>query len=649
MDPGLALTRRERRILAAAGDALLPAGDRPSLSASAAGVPDEAARLLASQVVRPVALVYRVLLWALELAPLVTRRRTFTRLDEPTREDVLRRAGASRIPARNQLVSALKHLLVNIYLTVPRVASEFGYDRELNLARCRTAGAVTGPSLHPLVGAEVPRRIACDAVVVGSGAGGAAAAAVLAEGGLDVVVVEEGGHHPRETLEEQPPFHRLVALYRDLSMTGTVGWPPIPVPLGRAVGGTTLVNAGTCFRTPDAVLEMWRREFALDDVSPEALGPLFEEVEEVQGVRAPPAAVLGRNAAVTDAGSRALGAVGAPLCRNVRGCRGCGESVTGCPFDAKQAVTLTWLPRAEAAGATILARVRVDRVLHAEGRVRGVEGAVLEPGPLDLERHRVRIDADHVIVAAGAFHTPALLARSRVPDPSGQRGRNLQIHPAIGVAAEMPHDVRAWEGVNQSWAVDALVAEHGIMIEATAAPPAVTGGQMPFVGRPLKELVAMGARMATCGFLIEDSTSGRLVRLPGGRVAAAYQLTRHDRRRIAVGFAWLAEMFLAAGARRVLVARPDRPWASTTADVRRIRAEGVPAEALKLSAYHPVGTHRVSGDPALGPCDEWGRVRGTEALWVSDASLLPTCTGVNPQVTIMAFALRAARQLLRTA
>jgi choline dehydrogenase-like flavoprotein len=29
-------------------------------------------------------------------------------------------------------------------------------------------------------------------------------------------------------------------------------------------------------------------------------------------------------------------------------------------------------------------------------------------------------------------------------------------------------------------------------------------------------------------------------------------------------------------------------------------------------------------------------------MWVADASLFPTCLGVNPQVTIMAFATRVA-------
>ena len=636
----------ERWILAAAADALLPAGDTPDPPGTVAV--DEAVRLLDDRVQRPIALVVRLALWVFELWTLVTHGRRFSRLPAPLRRRVVAGASASRNPLRAGQVELLKHLLVNPYLSHPEVAAAIGYDRAEVLRTCGDRGPVPDrPDLPVVTWPDVPPRIRCDVVVVGSGAGGAPVAASLAEAGLDVVVVEEGGPVRRDELVEEGVWPRFVRLYRDLGLTGTIGVPPIPVPLGRAVGGTTVVNAGTCYRAPDRVLERWVRDHGLDDVRPGDLAPLFDEVEEVQGVGRPPRGVLGCNAEVFERGATALGADGHVLARNQRGCRGCGEAVVGCPFEAKQAVHLTWLPRAVAAGARIVARTRVDRVVVAGGRARGIEGTVLDPGPLDRERRRIRIDAEAVVVAAGAFHTPVLLSRSGVDDPTGNRGRNLQIHPAIGVAAVMPDDVRSWRGVNQSWATDALFDEHGIMIEATSAAPPLTGGQMPFAGHELKDLLAAAPRTATCGFLIEDSTTGRVRSGPAGRPLATYRLSRHDRRRNAVGFAWDAEAFLEAGAERVLVGRPDQRWATSHGDVRRIRDEGVPPEVLKLSAYHPVGTHRIGADPDA-PSDPWGAVRGTAGLWVADASSLPSCLGVNPQVTIMAFALRTARRILAT-
>src|ERR671935_15033 len=59
------------------------------------------------------------------------------------------------------------------------------------------------------------------------------------------------------------PIEALPMLYRDAGLTFCEGRPAIPLPLGRCVGGTTVINSGTCFRTPDDVLARWRDEFGV--------------------------------------------------------------------------------------------------------------------------------------------------------------------------------------------------------------------------------------------------------------------------------------------------------------------------------------------------------------------------------------------------
>jgi choline dehydrogenase-like flavoprotein len=122
-------------------------------------------------------------------------------------------------------------------------------------------------------------ELTADAVVVGTGAGGAAVAAELAVGGIDVVVLEEGARHDHRTFTARPR-DMTARLYRDAGQLATIGTPPIVLPLGRAVGGTTLINSGTCFRTPARVLERWAREDGLAPIGDE----VFAHVEEVIGV-----------------------------------------------------------------------------------------------------------------------------------------------------------------------------------------------------------------------------------------------------------------------------------------------------------------------------------------------------------------------------
>ena len=95
------------------------------------------------------------------------------------------------------------------------------------------------------------RRIRVDACVIGTGAGGAPVAKELAEGGMSVAMLEDGARFTADDLTARPR-EMTTRLYRDAGQITTVGNTPILLPLGRTVGGTTLVNSGTCFRTPGA-------------------------------------------------------------------------------------------------------------------------------------------------------------------------------------------------------------------------------------------------------------------------------------------------------------------------------------------------------------------------------------------------------------
>ena len=99
-------------------------------------------------------------------------------------------------------------------------------------------------------------EITCDAVVIGTGAGGAVMAKELAERGHAVLLVEEGDYYSRKSFTGRA-VDNLRRFYRDAGATGSVGNCVIPIPMGRLVGGSTSINTGTCWRTPDWVLQRW--------------------------------------------------------------------------------------------------------------------------------------------------------------------------------------------------------------------------------------------------------------------------------------------------------------------------------------------------------------------------------------------------------
>ena len=71
-----------------------------------------------------------------------------------------------------------------------------------------------------------------------------------------MLVLESGPYVDRDSYPTDP-LEGLPLMYRDGGMTIALGKPAIPVPVGRTVGGTTVINSGTCFRAPEEVLEEW--------------------------------------------------------------------------------------------------------------------------------------------------------------------------------------------------------------------------------------------------------------------------------------------------------------------------------------------------------------------------------------------------------
>jgi choline dehydrogenase-like flavoprotein len=63
---------------------------------------------------------------------------------------------------------------------------------------------------------------------------------------------------------------------------------------------------------------------------------------------------------------------------------------------------------------------------------------------------------------------------------------------------------------------------------------------------------------------------------------------------------------------------------------------------IQLHTSHPMGGNAISRDPAKGVVDERFKVRGTENVYVCDASVFPASATVNPQLTVMALADYAA-------
>jgi choline dehydrogenase-like flavoprotein len=472
-----------------------------------------------------------------------------------------------------------------------------------------------------------------DILVIGSGPGGSTTATLLAEAGFDVLVIEEG---PCLALESAPHFSReeIVQKYRNAGINIAFGRAKIAFVEGCCVGGGSEINRGLYHRTPEDVLQRWRREYRVDALEEDQLRPHFQACEAIARVQylPGPAPAISRR---LHEGAASLGWSSMEVPRLFVYGRDWNAGRPG----RKQSMTETFVPRFLAGGGRLLADARAMRLARHGGRWR----ATVEHRPQGGPRQVVEISAATVFVAAGATGTPALLRRSGIERNIGDQ---LRFHPMVKAVARFPDEVNLpgeLEPVHQVKQFDPRFS----MGCSMSKRPALALAMAPHPDR-LAEVDTDWRRMAIY-YAQNTGGVGTVRTMPGFRdPLVRVRQTPQDLAELAEGLKRLCECLLAAGAEAVYPSLPGFAPVRSMADVARM-PDTLPPDRASTTALHLFSSCPMGEDASRCAADSFGRVQGADGLHIADCSLLPTPTVVNPQGSVMAVAHRNAMEFIERA
>lgn len=476
-------------------------------------------------------------------------------------------------------------------------------------------------------------------LIIGSGAGGATTAAVLAEKGFEVVVLEEGRRHALSSYGQQPT-KAMQMLYRNRGMMPIMGSVPIGYVEGRCLGGSTEINSGFWHRLPPEFLLRWQARFGLADFSMEELQTHFDWAEAKLHVT-DRTGNWPKSTQVFQRGIEAMQWSAQEVRRAASACVDTNTCPSGCPKGAKQGVSLSLIPEAEANGARFITGAKARLLLKARGRVTGVLAEIQTPEGSDL----VRIDAEHIFVCAGPTQTPALLRKSGIKTHIGD---TFQIHPMLKVTALFDETIDAHKSVMPLLQVKEFW------------PDISLGGSFFSVGHlainladnwnTTKNSIDQYRNMASYYVGVRGTGHGsvRATLFGDGEAVLRYELSEVDVRHLSQGLARLSTLLLAAGAKEVYPCVQGLPKISSELDSVRWLDENLPRKALGLTTVHGFSTCPIGERADRCAANSFGQVNGFANLYLGDASMLPDSPGINPQGTIMAIAHRNALHFAET-
>ncbi|OAQ70462.1 GMC oxidoreductase domain-containing protein [Pochonia chlamydosporia 170] len=516
-------------------------------------------------------------------------------------------------------------------------------------------------------------EITTDVVIVGSGCGGGVSAKNLAEAGHKVLVVDKGYYFPPSQL---PMTQAAGAHYLyDAGGVYFTDSASIGIVCGGSWGGGGTVNWSVCFRLQDYVREEWAAK-GLPLFTSSDFDDSMDRVWDFIGASKDAIRQNPRNQAVLD-GIQKLGWKGGVVEQNTGGKEHyCGQCHLGCGSGEKRGPSVAWLPAAGDAGAEFMEGFAVDRVLFAEDGVTavGVEGKWTsrdENGGVHAHENtrvqrRVVIKAKKVIISGGSMWSPVILAKSGIKNPNV--GKHLHLHPVNFVSGVFGNrDMSSWEGGIITSYVDEFEnldgKGHGVKLEPTSNIPYATYSVQSWRNGVDAKLLAMKYRhIGTFISLTRDRDTGRVYPDPRkGTPRIDYNTSDFDREHTIEGLIALAKICYVSGAteirphlqhlepfvpsdggKRQAEHQPGKDPEFTDPDfaawLRELRAaDNKPPTALWMSA-HQMGSCRMSASEDTGVVDMSGRVWGAKNLYVADASVFPSASGVNPMVTAMALA-----------
>jgi choline dehydrogenase-like flavoprotein len=521
-----------------------------------------------------------------------------------------------------------------------------------------------------------------DYLIVGGGTAGCILANRLTESGRHRVVLVEAGGEPRS------PFIRIPAGFGHLLRSPNYNWGygsvpdpdtdgrVIPVPSGRGLGGSGLINGMVYVRGQAADYDGWAAAGAAGWAHAD-VEPYFRRIEDyAQGGRGRgrggPLHVtqVRQRYPVADAFLRAAVEDGGRLVEDYN-----LEQAGFGYYQVNQYRGRRWSPY-DAYLAPVRGRSNLTVMTHAHALALTFEGgrctgAMVSRGG---SAHHLRARRE-VILTAGAIRSPQLLELSGIGQAELLRSIGVQVrHELPGVGENYTdhyalrvnwrlHGVRSLNESTRGWRLAAAAAQY--LVRRTgilSLGPALCHGFVttdPHEVRPDVQFLFMHASYENAARRVLDRQPGMTIGIIQQRprsVGSVHSVSADpfqppaihprfmsdpdDRRRV-VAAIQLARRLVTRPSLAPLVEREMNPGPAATDDGALLAW----ARATGQTLYHPCGTCRMGSDDGA-VVDAHLRLRGVEGLRVADASVMPTITSGNIHAPVMMIAERASEMIL---
>lgn len=470
-----------------------------------------------------------------------------------------------------------------------------------------------------------------EVAIIGSGAGGGVAANVLSKK-YEVGIFDKGSYLNKETNNETFGYHNF---YESYAMQQTRNYNVLLL-AGKSIGGGTSINWTTSLKTPEKILKEWDEltlqnnyfnsnefknslDFVCDKLSVSTSNNHIpqKEIKLAEGLK-----------------KNKLGYKVIPTNVSNSHSLECGFCTFGCGYNSRNTSYSTWYGENSFKKENIFSETNIKRLVIEGNRATHIE--------VEHNSKIYTIEINKVVLAAGSLNTPSILLNSGYKNK--HLGQHLKLHPVSGVAGKFDTEQKPWAGSMQGiYSDDSLFKNnnYGYLLEGLPMHPSLFFPFFPNNNDPFDSFVKDYNFWSGSIVLTSDTSSGKIINKKN-QPLWSYKFNDFDHLHLIEGLIDLVKSYYLAGALEIMVASsPTMHWSKRSGqpieefinDILNIKNQKY---RMLLGSAHQMGTARIHPNPNEGVVDLNGKVHGLENVYITDSSVFPRCSGVNPMITIQA-------------
>ena len=475
-------------------------------------------------------------------------------------------------------------------------------------------------------------NLSCDYLVIGSGAGGSVASLELTERGKDCILVEEGDFFEIDFFKGSF-LKSITETWRNGGFTPIIGSPNFAFAEGKCLGGSTYINGGLIWRTPQNILNFWNENY-LDNFRSQDLNEHFIKIEKklnVQIENNDDGLNLDSKLIHDQASKSSLTSVYVP--RALKNCKRKNVCYTGCSSGAKQSVLQTYISEATYKGLRIALNSKVIKL--------NLKDKLFYSADLfnSKTKEKYKIKFKNIILACGVTQTPVLINKSL-----GRKMFNydMQLHLNLRISAIFKDKIYSEKGTIFTTQIQEFINDGDIFMSTNFNKSNFLSSISNYNNKKLLDILKYIDNIG-CYVLQVKPKSRVKVRNLFENQFLSFNLSEEDFEHIKKRVKFFANFLFSAGATSIILPIKRNLMVSSLKEL------DAAIDSTKKKDLQMLSVHGMSSMPmnknGKNFFNSQGKAVNFSNLHAVDASILPTNIGESPQATIMAFSHEVLKRM----